>query len=73
MTDGAVTAARLDRVILEGEAPNNLSPFIEADREQAVAGEVFAGRKARPVELFRGQSLHRVAVDRLDGRHADRC
>ena len=29
--------SRLDRVILDGESPNNLSPFIEADREQAVA------------------------------------
>ena len=37
MTGTAVTASRLDRVILDGESPNNLSPFIEADREQAVA------------------------------------
>ena len=37
MTGMAVTFARLDRVILEGESPNNLSPYIEADREQAVA------------------------------------
>jgi uncharacterized protein (UPF0262 family) len=33
----AVLAARLDRVVLEGDVPHNLSPFIEADREQAVA------------------------------------
>jgi uncharacterized protein (UPF0262 family) len=37
MTETAVTGARLDRVILDGESPNNLSPYIEADREQAVA------------------------------------
>ena len=37
MTGTEVLAARLDRVVLEGESPNNLSPFIEADREQAVA------------------------------------
>jgi uncharacterized protein (UPF0262 family) len=37
MNGTAVTAARLDRVILDGDAPNNLSPYIEADREQAVA------------------------------------
>jgi uncharacterized protein (UPF0262 family) len=37
MTETAVTAARLDRVVLDGESPNNLSPYIEADREQAVA------------------------------------
>jgi uncharacterized protein (UPF0262 family) len=37
MSSSAVTASRLDRVILDGEAPNNLSPYIEADREQAVA------------------------------------
>lgn len=37
MTGTAVTASRLDRVILDGKSPNNLSPFIEADREQAVA------------------------------------
>jgi uncharacterized protein (UPF0262 family) len=37
MTGTAVDASRLDRVILDGESPNNLSPFIEADREQAVA------------------------------------
>ena len=36
MTGNAATAARLDRVILDGESPNNLSPFIEADREQAI-------------------------------------
>lgn len=30
-------ASRLDRVILDNEPPNNLSPFIVADREQAVA------------------------------------
>jgi uncharacterized protein (UPF0262 family) len=29
--------ARLDRVVLDGESPTNLSPYIEADREQAVA------------------------------------
>jgi uncharacterized protein (UPF0262 family) len=37
MNGTAVTATRLDRVILDGDAPNNLSPYIEADREQAVA------------------------------------
>jgi uncharacterized protein (UPF0262 family) len=37
MTEADVTAARLDRVVLDGESPNNLSPYIEADREQAVA------------------------------------
>ncbi|MEA2740749.1 MAG: hypothetical protein QOH05_4056 [Acetobacteraceae bacterium] len=37
MSGSAVTASRLDRVILDGESPNNLSPYIEADREQAVA------------------------------------
>ena len=37
MNDRAAPAARLHRVILDGEAPTNLSPFIEADREQAVA------------------------------------
>ena len=31
------TTSRLDRVVLDGDSPNNLSPFIEADREQAVA------------------------------------
>jgi uncharacterized protein (UPF0262 family) len=37
MTGTAVNGARLDRVILDGESPHNLSPYIEADREQAVA------------------------------------
>ena len=37
MTDASRTASRLDRVILDGEMPSNLSPYIEADREQAVA------------------------------------
>src|SRR6195952_4336785 len=37
MTGIAVTTSRLDRVILDGDSPNNLSPFSEADREQAVA------------------------------------
>ncbi len=37
MSGNTATASRLDRVILEGDSPNNLSPYIEADREQAVA------------------------------------
>jgi len=37
MTATAVNGARLDRVILDGETPSNLPPYIEADREQAVA------------------------------------
>ncbi|HET6307314.1 MAG TPA: UPF0262 family protein [Rhodopila sp.] len=37
MTSSAGTDARLDRVILEGDAATSLSPYIEADREQAVA------------------------------------
>jgi uncharacterized protein (UPF0262 family) len=37
MNDTAVPATRLHRVILDGESPNNLAPYIEADREQAVA------------------------------------
>jgi uncharacterized protein (UPF0262 family) len=37
MSGTAVTVSRLDRVVLDGESPNNLSPYIEADREQAVA------------------------------------
>jgi uncharacterized protein (UPF0262 family) len=36
-SDPSLLAARLDRVVLDGESPANLSPFIEADREQAVA------------------------------------
>ncbi len=37
MTGTAVLAARLDHVVLEGDMPTNLPPYIEADREQAVA------------------------------------
>ncbi len=37
MTATAVSGARLDRVILDGDTPSNLPPYIEADREQAVA------------------------------------
>jgi uncharacterized protein (UPF0262 family) len=37
MSQAANRDARLDRVILDGDSPANLSPFIEADREQAVA------------------------------------
>jgi uncharacterized protein (UPF0262 family) len=37
MTGPTATASRLDSVVLDGESPNNLSPYIEADREQAVA------------------------------------
>lgn len=37
MSGSAATASRVDRVILDGEVPHNLSPYIEADREQAVA------------------------------------
>jgi len=37
MNGNAVSDTRLDRVILDGDVPTNLPPFIEADREQAVA------------------------------------
>jgi uncharacterized protein (UPF0262 family) len=37
MTDVAVNEPHLDRVVLDGDQPRNLSPYIEADREQAVA------------------------------------
>jgi len=37
MTDAGRLTSRLDRVVLDGEMPTNLSPYIEADREQAVA------------------------------------
>ena len=37
MTAIVVNGARLDRVILDGDTPSNLPPYIEADREQAVA------------------------------------
>jgi uncharacterized protein (UPF0262 family) len=37
MTATAVNGARLDRVILDGDTPSNLPPYMEADREQAVA------------------------------------
>jgi uncharacterized protein (UPF0262 family) len=37
VSERSALAARLDRVVLDGESHANLSPFIEADREQAVA------------------------------------
>src|SRR5689334_25263776 len=37
MNGNVVSTARLNRVILDGDVPTNLPPFIEADREQAVA------------------------------------
>ena len=37
MTGDTVSDARLERVILDEDVPTNLPPFIEADREQAVA------------------------------------
>jgi uncharacterized protein (UPF0262 family) len=37
MTGSTVSTSRLDRVILDGESPNNLPPYVEADRELAVA------------------------------------
>ena len=45
MTGTAVLAARLDRVVLEGDSPN-LSPYIEADRDQAVADLAMANHFA---------------------------
>jgi uncharacterized protein (UPF0262 family) len=36
MIDTARNTPHLDRVILDGDQPSNLSPFIEVDREQAV-------------------------------------
>jgi uncharacterized protein (UPF0262 family) len=46
MNGNAVSEARLDRVILDGDVPTNLPPFIEADREQAVADLAAANRFA---------------------------
>ena len=37
MNGNVISTARLNRVILDGDVPTNLPPFIEADREQAVA------------------------------------
>jgi uncharacterized protein (UPF0262 family) len=44
MTPVQTTNARLDRVVLDEDAHATLSPFIEADREQAVADLASANR-----------------------------
>lgn len=47
-------SGRLSRVVLEDEGPTTLPPFIEADREQAVADLAAANRFA-PLTLKPGQ------------------
>jgi uncharacterized protein (UPF0262 family) len=66
MTDAAVLAARLDRVILEGDMPN-LSPYIEADREQAVADLAAANHFAPLVGTAR-QGPYALHLSIVEGR-----
>jgi uncharacterized protein (UPF0262 family) len=54
MTQGLPQTRRLVRVVLDDDSPASLPPFIEADREQAVADIAKASRFA-PLTLKPGQ------------------
>jgi uncharacterized protein (UPF0262 family) len=66
MRGAAVLAARLDRVILEGDMPN-LSPYIEADREQAVA-DLAATNHFAPLVGTAGQGPYALHLSIVEGR-----
>lgn len=67
MTGAAILAARLDRVILEGDMPN-LSPYIEADREQAVADLAAANHFAPLVGDTDQQGPYALHLSIVEGR-----
>ena len=67
MNSIADTGPRLDRVILDGESPNNLSPYIEADREQAVADLAAANHFAPLIGTDR-QGPYALHLSILEGR-----
>jgi uncharacterized protein (UPF0262 family) len=66
MTGAGVLAARLDRVVLEGDMPN-LSPYIEADREQAVTDLATANHFAPLIGTAR-QGPYALHLSILEGR-----
>lgn len=67
MTDGSRTGARLDRVILNGDMPKNLSPYIEADREQAVA-DLAAANHFKPLAGTTTAGPYALHLSITDGR-----
>jgi uncharacterized protein (UPF0262 family) len=67
MSDLAVGAARLERVILEAEMPSNLPPLIEADREQAVA-DLAAANHFRPLIGTMDPGPYALHLSILEGR-----
>jgi uncharacterized protein (UPF0262 family) len=67
MNDTAVPATRLHRVILDGESPNNLSPYIEADREQAVA-DLAAANHFAPLIGTENPGPYSLHLSILEGR-----
>jgi uncharacterized protein (UPF0262 family) len=67
MTGNAVSNARLERVILDGDVPTNLPPFIEADREQAVA-DLAAANHFVPLIGTRQPGPYALHLSILEGR-----
>jgi len=67
MTAGAALKSHLDRVVLEEDTPGNLSPFIEADREQAVA-DLRAANHFAPLTGPRTDGPYVLRLSIRDGR-----
>jgi uncharacterized protein (UPF0262 family) len=60
-------SSRLDRVMLDNEAQTTLSPFIEADREQAVA-DLAAANHFAPLTGTRAPGPYALRLSIRDGR-----
>jgi uncharacterized protein (UPF0262 family) len=67
MTGTADLRTRLDRVVLDDEASATLSPFIEADREQAVA-DLAAANHFAPLTGTRAPGPYALRLSIRDGR-----
>lgn len=67
MTATAARRARLDRVILDEEGSAMLSPFIEADRAQAVA-DLTAGNHFQPLTGVKADGPYGLRLSIRDGR-----
>jgi uncharacterized protein (UPF0262 family) len=67
MTGAPAPVCRLDSVVLDGEAPTALSPFIEADREQAVS-DLAAANHFAPLTGTKAAGPYALRLSIRDGR-----
>jgi len=67
MSPATTTLARLERVVLDEEGSAMLSPFIEADRAQAVA-DLTAGNHFQPLTGVKADGPYALRLSIRDGR-----